>query len=133
MQIESTHLAILIDEYGGTAGLVTIEDIVEEIVGEIDDEYDAVDEDLVEADDGTYLVSTRMSITDFAEYFDVRIDVDDVTSVGGLLTKLIGRVPIAGSSAEIAGLRLTALEGQGRRHRIAHVTVTRVDTPEEES
>ncbi|RAE62605.1 hypothetical protein DN540_34635, partial [Burkholderia multivorans] len=94
MQIESTHLAILIDEYGGTAGLVTIEDIVEEIVGEIDDEYDAVDEDLVEADDGTYLVSTRMSITDFAEYFDVRIDVDDVTSVGGLLTKLIGRVPI---------------------------------------
>ena len=133
MQIESTHLAILIDEYGGTAGLVTIEDIVEEIVGEIDDEYDAVDEDLVEADDGTYLVSTRMSITDFAEYFDVRIDVDDVTSVGGLLTKLIGRVPIAGSSAEIAGLRLTALEGQGRRHRIAHVTVTRVDIPEEES
>lgn len=133
MQIESTHLAILIDEYGGTAGLVTIEDIVEEIVGEIDDEYDAVDEDLVEADDGTYLVSTRMSITDFAEYFDVRIDVDDVTSVGGLLTKLIGRVPIAGSSAEIAGLRLTALEGQGRRHRIAHVTVTRVETPEEES
>ena len=89
---------------------MTIEDIVEEIVGEIDDEYDAVDEDLVEADDGTYLVSTRMSITDFAEYFDVRIDVDDVT-----------------------GLRLTALEGQGRRHRIAHVTVTRVDTPEEES
>ncbi|RAD11304.1 hypothetical protein DN549_31150, partial [Burkholderia multivorans] len=76
-----------------------------------------VDEDLVEADDGTYLVSTRMSITDFAEYFDVRIDVDAVTSVGGLLTKLIGRVPIAGSSAEIAGLRLTALEGQGRRHR----------------
>lgn len=133
MQIESTHLAILIDEYGGTAGLVTIEDIVEEIVGEIDDEYDAVDEDLVEGDDGTYLVSTRMSITDFAEYFDVRIDVDDVTSVGGLLTKLIGRVPIAGSSAEIAGLRLTALEGQGRRHRIAHVTVTRVETPEEES
>ena len=133
MQIGSTHRGILIDASGGPAGLVTIEDIVEEIVGEIDDEYDAVDEDLVEADDGTYLVSTRMSITDFAEYFDVRIDVDDVTSVGGLLTKLIGRVPIAGSSAEIAGLRLTALEGQGRRHRIAHVTVTRVDTPEEES
>ena len=131
MQIESTHLAILVDEYGGTAGLVTIEDIVEEIVGEIEDEYDVGDEDLVVDDDGSFLISTRMSITDFAEYFDVRIDEEDVTSVGGLLTKLIGRVPIAGSSAHIAGLRLTALEGQGRRHRIAHVRVTRETTTEE--
>nr|WP_284711173.1 hemolysin family protein [Brevibacterium sp. XM4083] len=128
MQIDSTHLAVLVDEYGGTAGLVTIEDIVEEIVGEIEDEYDSGDEDLVSDDDGSFVISTRMSITDFAEYFDVRIDEDDVTSVGGLLTKLVGRVPIAGSTAHIAGLRLTALEGQGRRHRITHVKVTREES-----
>ncbi|RBP63929.1 CBS domain containing-hemolysin-like protein [Brevibacterium sanguinis] len=125
MQVDSTHLAILVDEYGGTAGLVTIEDIVEEIVGEIEDEYDTADDELVAADDGSFIVNTRMSITDFADHFDVRIDVDDVNSVGGLLTTLIGRVPIAGSTAEIGRLRITALEGQGRRHRITHVSVTK--------
>ncbi|WP_413334886.1 hemolysin family protein [Brevibacterium sp. GP-SGM9] len=124
MQLDSTHLAILVDEYGGTAGLVTIEDIVEEIVGEIEDEYDSSDDELVEEADGTFLISTRMSISDFAEHFDVKIDEDDVNSVGGLLTKLIGRVPIAGSTAKISGLRIEAMEGQGRRHRIAHVKVT---------
>src|SRR5699024_9765921 len=89
MQLDSTHLAILIDEYGGTAGLVTIEDIVEEIVGEIEDEYDNGGDELVAADDGSFIISTRMSISDFAEYFDVKIDEDDVNSVGGLLSKLI--------------------------------------------
>lgn len=125
MQVDSTHLAILVDEYGGTAGLVTIEDIVEEIVGEIEDEYDTSDDELVEAEDGSFIISTRMSIQDFAEHFDVRIDFDDVNSVGGLLTKLIGRVPIAGSTARLEGLRIEALEGQGRRHRITHVRVTK--------
>jgi CBS domain containing-hemolysin-like protein len=125
MQLDSTHLAILVDEYGGTAGLVTIEDIVEEIVGEIEDEYDNGDDELVAADDGSFIISTRMSISDFAEYFDVRIDEDDVNSVGGLLSKLIDRVPIDGSRAEIEGLAIEAMEGQGRRHRITHVRVTR--------
>ena len=128
MQLDSTHLAILIDEYGGTAGLVTIEDIVEEIVGEIEDEYDNGGDELVAADDGSFIISTRMSIADFAEYFDVRIDEDDVNSVGGLLSKLIDRVPIDGSHASIEGLEIEALEGQGRRHRITHVRVTRTDT-----
>ena len=127
MQLDSTHLAILIDEYGGTAGLVTIEDIVEEIVGEIEDEYDNGDDELVAADDGSFVISTRMSISDFAEYFDVRIDEDDVNSVGGLLSKLIDRVPIDGSHASIAGLNIEAMEGQGRRHRITHVRVTRTE------
>lgn len=125
MQVDSTHLAILIDEYGGTAGLVTIEDIVEEIVGEIEDEYDTSDDELVEVDDGSFVISTRMSISDFADYFDVKIDEDDVNSVGGLLTKLIGRVPIDGSNARIEGLIIEAMEGQGRRHRITHVRVTK--------
>lgn len=125
MQLDSTHLAILVDEYGGTAGLVTIEDIVEEIVGEIEDEYDTSDDELVEVDDGSFVISTRMSISDFADYFDVKIDEDDVNSVGGLLTKLIGRVPIDGSNAAIEGLNIEAMEGQGRRHRITHVRVTK--------
>lgn len=125
MQLDSTHLAILVDEYGGTAGLVTIEDIVEEIVGEIEDEYDSNDDELVEVDDGSFVISTRMTISDFADYFDVKIDEDDVNSVGGLLTKLIDRVPIDGSSAAIEGLNIEAMEGQGRRHRITHVRVTK--------
>ena len=69
-----------------------------------------------------------MSISDFAEYFDVKIDEDDVNSVGGLLSKLIDRVPIDGSHASIEGLEIEALEGRGRRHRITHVRVTRTDT-----
>lgn len=125
MQLDSTHLAILVDEYGGTAGLVTIEDIVEEIVGEIEDEYDSGDDELVAAADGSFIISTRMSISDFAEYFDVKIDEDDVNSVGGLLSKLIDRVPIDGSHATIEGLDIEAMEGQGRRHRITHVRVRR--------
>lgn len=127
MQLDSTHLAILVDEYGGTSGLVTIEDIVEEIVGEIEDEYDNGDDELVEDDDGSFIISTRMSISDFAEYFDVKIDEDDVNSVGGLLSKLIDRVPIDGSHATIEGLDIEAMEGQGRRHRITHVRVRRTE------
>jgi CBS domain containing-hemolysin-like protein len=109
---------------------VTIEDIVEEIVGEIEDEYDTGDDELVAAEDGSHIISTRMSISDFAEYFDVKIDEDDVNSVGGLLSKLIDRVPIAGSHASIEGLNIEAMEGQGRRHRITHVKVTRTDDAE---
>ncbi|WP_101649899.1 hemolysin family protein [Brevibacterium ihuae] len=124
MQRESTHVAVVIDEYGGTAGLITIEDIVEEIVGEIDDEHDVSDEDIVETAPGEYRVSTRTQIEDLAEHFDVRIEEEEVTTVGGLLTKEIGRVPIEGSAAVIAGLHIRALPGQGRRHRITHVAVT---------
>ncbi|GAA2008759.1 hemolysin family protein [Brevibacterium samyangense] len=125
MQLDSTHVAVVVDEYGGTAGIITIEDIVEEIVGEIDDEHDRSDEDIEELEPGLYRVSTRMQIQDLAEYFDTRIEEDDVTTVGGLLAKEIDRVPIAGSTAVIAGLRIEALPGSGRRHRITHVLVSR--------
>lgn len=124
MQRDRNHLVIVVDEFGGTAGLVTIEDIVEEIVGEIDDEHDVSDEDIVETAPGEYRVSTRTQIEDLAEHFDVRIEEEEVTTVGGLLTKEIGRVPIEGSAAVIAGLHIRALPGQGRRHRITHVAVT---------
>ena len=78
-----------------------------------------------------YRVDTRMLIDDLAEFFDVRIDEDDVSSVGGLLTTLIGKVPIEGSRAECAGLSIEAEPGQGRRHRVHHVIVKRIEEPDE--
>ncbi len=125
MQVEATHMVIIVDEYGGTAGLITIEDIVEEIVGEIADEYDRDEDDIVPLEGGGARVATRTDIEDVAEYFDVRIDEEDVTTVGGLLASELGEVPIAGSEAVINGLRLVAEPGQGRRHRISHVIMTR--------
>ena len=125
MQVEATHMVIIVDEYGGTAGLITIEDIVEEIVGEIADEYDRDEDDIVPLEGGGARVATRTDIEDVAEYFDVRIDEEDVTTVGGLLASELGEVPIAGSEAVINGRRLGAEPGQGRRHRISHVIITR--------
>lgn len=128
MQVERRHFAIVIDEYGGTAGLVTMEDIVEEIVGEIDDEYDSVSPKVEDLDDGSIRVPARMDIDDLCDLLDVTIEEDDVETVGGLLTKLVGRVPIPGAEAEIGGLRLVAENMAGRRHQLATVIVERVDS-----
>ena len=130
MQAGRTHVAIVVDEYGGTAGMVTIEDIVEEIVGEIADEYDTETPDVVELADGAYRVNSRCDIDDLAELFDVRIPDEDVDSVGGLLAKHLGMVPIPGSSVEVAGLVLRAEGPTGRRNRIATVHVSRVSAEE---
>lgn len=132
MQRDQTHFAIVVDEYGGTAGLIAIEDIIEEIVGEIADEHDREAPGVEELEDGTLRVPASMDIDDLAELFDVTIDEDDVDTVGGLLTKVIGRVPIVGSSGTVAGLTLTAERMAGRRHRVASVIVHRVspDQPE---
>jgi CBS domain containing-hemolysin-like protein len=126
MQARQIHVAIVIDEYGGTAGLVTIEDILEEIVGEIADEYDREQPPIEWLADGNARVTARLSVDELAELFNVRIEADDVETVGGLLAQQIGRVPIAGSTATVAGLRLTAESLAGRRNRIGAVTVQRV-------
>ena len=126
MQAQRTHVAIVVDEYGGTAGMVTIEDILEEIVGEITDEYDTEPDQLEALADGSYRLSARFDVDDLAELFDVRIDDDDVDSVGGLLAKHLGKVPIPGSSVEVAGLELVAEAPSGRRNRIGRVHVSRV-------
>ena len=126
MQTQRTHVAIVVDEYGGTAGMVTIEDILEEIVGEITDEYDTEPDQLEALADGSYRLSARFDVDDLAELFDVRIDDDDVDSVGGLLAKHLGKVPIPGSSVEVAGLELVAETPSGRRNRIGRVHVSRV-------
>jgi CBS domain containing-hemolysin-like protein len=123
MQARQIHLAIVIDEYGGTAGLVTIEDILEEIVGEIADEYDQ-ERPMVEwLGSGRARVNARLPVTDLEELFGVTIEAEDVETVGGLLAHALGRVPIAGSTATVAGLKLTAESLAGRRNRIGTVTV----------
>lgn len=126
MQAERRHFAIVVDEYGGTAGIVTLEDIVEEVVGEIDDEFDRASPTVEELDDGTTRIPARMSVDDFAELFDLDVEDDDVDTVGGLLTKLCGRVPLPGATATIEGVRLTAERMAGRRHLIASVVVDRL-------
>ncbi len=127
MQRDQSHFAIVVDEYGGTAGLVTIEDIIEEIVGEIADEYDREAPGVEELDDGSVRVPAGMSIDDLADRFDVTIDEEEVDTVGGLLAKALGRVPIPGSHAGVSGLSLTAEKMAGRRHRIATVIVRRLE------
>lgn len=132
MQRDQSHFAMVVDEYGGTAGLVTIEDILEEIVGEIADEYDREAPGVEQLEDGTARVPATMDIDDLADLFDVTIDEEEVDTVGGLIGKTIGRVPIVGSRCEVAGLALTAERMAGRRHRIATVMVERLAPPEPE-
>jgi CBS domain containing-hemolysin-like protein len=134
MQRNQIHMAIVIDEYGGTAGLITIEDILEEIVGEIADEYDDEQVEVEWLGENTARVLARLHVEDFEDALKTEISVDDkedVDSVGGLLAKHLGRVPIPGSSLEIAGWKLTAERPAGRRHRITTVLAERViDAPE---
>jgi magnesium and cobalt exporter, CNNM family len=127
MQARQIHLAIVIDEYGGTAGLVTIEDILEEIVGEIADEYDKEQPPVEWLGKGRARVTARLGVEELEELFGVRIEAEDVETVGGLLAQRLGRVPIAGSVATVAGLRLTAESLAGRRNRIGTVTVERIE------
>ena len=125
MQLESNHLAMVVDEDGGIAGLLTLEDLIEELVGDISDEYDR---DVVEVEDlggGHFRVSARLPVDELGELFDLELDDDDVDSVGGLLAKALGRLPVAGSVASVSGLNLTAERTEGRRKRISTVLVER--------
>ncbi len=136
MQRTRNHMALLVDEYGGIAGLVTIEDVLEEIVGEISDEYD-VDEvaPVEDLGDGHYRVSARLSVEDLGELFGLDIDDDEVDTVGGLLGLELGRVPLPGARVDSHGLRLVAEGGPNRRgrQRIITVLVDRLDAPEDEA
>jgi CBS domain containing-hemolysin-like protein len=127
MQAQRNHVAIVIDEYGGTAGLVTIEDILEEIVGEITDEYDTEQPPVEWLPDGSARVTARLPVAELEEEFGVRIDAEDVETVAGLLAQALGRVPIAGSTVSVSGLRLTAenLAKMSRRNKIGTVLVER--------
>ena len=130
MQAARTHLVIVVDEYGGTAGLVTIEDILEEIVGEITDEYDVERPPVETLEDGSVRVTARLPIEDLGEIFGVELPADEVETVGGLLAQTLGRVPIPGASVDVNGLHLVAEGTTGRRNRIDSVLVHRIE-PEE--
>ena len=125
MQNARTHLAVLVDEYGGTAGLITIEDVLEEIVGEIADEHDALGSEIEELANGEYRISSRLSVSDLAELLEIDIDDEGVDTVGGLMAKQMGIVPIPGASVEISNWTLTAESTAGRRHRIDTVLISR--------
>ncbi|MGI5352340.1 hemolysin family protein [Streptomyces sp. CA-250714] len=141
MQQDRIHVSVVIDEYGGTAGIVTIEDILEEIVGEIADEYDRELPPVEELGDGRYRVTARLDIGDLGELFGLTgLDDEDVETVGGLLAKSLGRVPIAGATSTVdvsedrsdptlTGLRLTAESPAGRRNKIVTVLVEPVREP----
>jgi CBS domain containing-hemolysin-like protein len=125
MQSMQVHVAVVIDEYGGTAGLVTIEDILEELVGEITDEYDRESPRIEQLDDGSVRVSVRLPVDDIEEMFGVTFDLEDVETVGGLLASALGRVPIPGATVTLQGLTFTAEGAKGRRNQVGTARITR--------
>lgn len=123
MQRRGGHAAVVVDEYGGTAGMVTLEDLVEQIVGDIADEYDHDEPDVERIGDGAFRVRSRVHIGEVGDLFGIELDDEEVDTVGGLLAKALGRVPIAGAQATVEGLRLTADRFEGRRNQLATVLV----------
>ena len=131
MQRDQIHLAIVVDEYGGTAGLITIEDIIEEIVGEIADEFDDEDEQFVWLSDDKLRVQAKVHIEDLAAELEIDLDptlAEDVDTIGGLMAKVLGRVPIPGSTFNLAGWKVTAERPVGRRRRISSVIMEREES-----
>ncbi|ARD41829.1 hemolysin family protein [Actinomyces gaoshouyii] len=134
MQSGRFHMALAVDEYGGIAGLVTMEDLLEEVVGELTDEHDHAEPEVEGLGDGAYRVPARLGLDELGELFGLEIDDDDVDTAIGLLTKAIGRVPLPGAVGDWQGIRLTAGEASGRRRQVATLLATRTpDTHDDES
>lgn len=130
MQVERNHVVIVVDEFGGTAGMASIEDILEEIVGEIVDEYDAEPTLTEELEPGVFRISARMPVDELGDLFDLEFDDEDVDTVGGLMAKVLNVVPIPGSDVEYEGVRIEAEKTAGRRHQIDTCLVSRIPEPD---
>jgi len=129
-QRQQTQCAIVVDEYGGTAGLVTIEDLLEEIVGEIRDEYDVESEPIVDEGHGRFVFSGKVDIDEVARCLDVQIEREGFETVGGYLLSHLGRVPVVGERFDIDGLTVEVLDAE--RRRVNKVRITKRDEPESE-
>jgi CBS domain containing-hemolysin-like protein len=122
MQRDNIHMAVVIDEYGSVAGIVTMEDLLEEIVGEIRDEHEQAN-DVVPENDSTYVVRGNVDIDRVGELFQTRVEAHDAATIGGLVSALAGRIPQRGEIVEEDGLRFEVLESTDRR--VEKVRVTR--------
>ncbi|TRO82760.1 hemolysin family protein [Desulfuromonas acetexigens] len=130
---QRVHMAIAIDEYGGTSGLITIEDLIEEIVGDIQDEYDLEEDELVEESPGVVLVDGRLNIEELEDYFDIEIPREKFDTVGGYLFNLFGHVPQANEEIRDGGLRMTVVECDSRKIRKVRVRRAEPEAPEEDA
>lgn len=134
MQSEHFHLAMVVDEYGGISGLVTLEDIIEEVVGELTDEHDRNTIEPEEISPGVWRVPSRFSISELGELWGLELEDEDVDSVGGLLAKAIGRVPLPGATGDMLGVHMVAEEARGRRRQVGTIVCSYVpESPSEDS
>jgi CBS domain containing-hemolysin-like protein len=125
MQAGKQHLAIVVDEYGGTAGLITLEDVLEELVGEISDEYDVERPRMEQLGDGEFQVDGSVSIDEVNELTGYDLPQGDWDTVGGLVYNLLGHVPVEGEAVELGDRRLVAQKVAGRR--IAQVLIAEAE------
>ncbi len=130
MKRDAVHVCLVIDEYGGVSGLVTLEDLIEELVGEIADEYDPRADEVTELEPGHFRVSARLGLDEVGDLFGIELEDEDVDSIGGLLGKALGRIPQPGATAEYSGLVMTGGASRGRGRGISTVFVERGESPE---